>query len=62
MYFGKINFYKAITRSFGDFNLKNKVIFKLYKGVSVDPFVKKIELRLINKYLIIASDGVWDVI
>jgi serine/threonine protein phosphatase PrpC len=28
----------------------------------VEPTIKKTELRMINKYLIVASDGVWDVI
>jgi serine/threonine protein phosphatase PrpC len=32
------------------------------KGLTVEPFIKRVELRIINKFVVIASDGVWDVI
>lgn len=60
--FWYLNLKQAITRAFGDHSLKNKVIINVKKGLTVDPFVKKQELRMINKYVIIASDGIWDVI
>ena len=30
--------------------------------MTAEPFIKKIELRKIHKYIVVASDGVWDVI
>lgn len=48
--FGQFN----ITRSFGDAALK--------KWVISEPFVKKVSLTDNDKYVIIASDGLWDVI
>ncbi len=44
----------AITRAFGDHALKKD-------GVIPNPFINKHVLRPFDKYLIIASDGVWDV-
>ncbi len=32
-----------------------------FKGVICTPHLKKTELRLIHKYLVLASDGLWDV-
>lgn len=43
----------AITRAFGDHSLKKD-------GVSAKPFIKKHVLRSSDKYLVVASDGVWD--
>lgn len=45
----------AITRSFGDYALKNY-------GVCPLPFVSKNIIQEEDKYLVIASDGVWDVV
>lgn len=45
----------AVTRAFGDLDLKTQ-------GVSNKPDLKIIELTKDYKYLIIASDGLWDVI
>jgi serine/threonine protein phosphatase PrpC len=45
----------AVTRAFGDFSLKKA-------GLTAVPDIKKIELRLTHKYLIIGSDGLWDFI
>ncbi len=44
----------AVTRAFGDGD------FKKY-GVCAQPYISKTEIRLIHKYLIVASDGLWDV-
>lgn len=44
----------AITRAFGDHFLKKD-------GVIAKPTVSKHILRPVDKYLIIATDGVWDV-
>lgn len=43
----------AITRAFGDHSLKRD-------GVIAKPYIKKHILRSSDKYLIVASDGVWD--
>ncbi len=43
----------AITRAFGDHSLKKD-------GVIAKPYIKKHILRSTDKYLVIASDGVWD--
>ena len=51
---GRIEGQLLITRAFGDWELKNF-------GVSCIPHIKKIELSKDDKYVIIASDGVWDV-
>ena len=45
----------ALTRALGDHSLKKY-------GVVSTPFINKIELKESDKYIIIASDGVWDVI
>ena len=44
----------AITRAFGDFNLKSK-------GVIVEPFIKRLKIPK-DSILVMASDGIWDVI
>ena len=44
----------AVTRAFGDHSLKNA-------GLIVTPFINKHVMRPFDQYLIIASDGVWDV-
>ena len=51
---GRIEGQLLITRAFGDWELKNY-------GVSCIPHIKKVELHKEDKYIIIASDGVWDV-
>ena len=43
----------AITRAFGDHSLKKE-------GVIAKPYIKKHILRSSDKYLVVASDGVWD--
>jgi serine/threonine protein phosphatase PrpC len=45
----------AVTRAFGDHSLSDQ-------GLVCTPFVTRIELRVIHKWLIVASDGLWDVI
>ena len=45
----------AVTRAFGDFAFKSH-------GVVAVPSIKRIELRMIHKYIVLASDGIWDVI
>lgn len=45
----------AVARAFGDYSLKNE-------GVTASPYVRKHFLRPFDKYLIIATDGVWDVL
>lgn len=43
----------AVTRAFGDFPLKKT-------GLTVVPEIKKMEIRLSHKYLVVGSDGLWD--
>lgn len=45
----------AITRAFGDHALKKD-------GVIATPSIKKHLLRPSDRFLVIASDGIWDVI
>ncbi len=48
----------AVSRAFGDFNLKNQ-------GLTAIPYIKVYDLdisNLENSYIVIASDGVWDVL
>ena len=52
---GRVGGSLAITRAFGDHSLKKD-------GVIAKPFIKKHVLRSSDKYLVIASDGVWDVL
>lgn len=65
---GRLEGVLALSRAFGDCNLKKNVKYrkknKKFKqqGLICTPFINTIELRLIHKYLILASDGVWDVI
>jgi len=47
----------AITRALGDFDFKDEVA-----GLSNIPYVSRNELRSDDKYCIVASDGLWDVI
>jgi len=47
----------AITRSLGDYNYKTKE-----SGLISEPFIKKVVLENTDKYLIMGSDGIWDVI
>ena len=51
---GRIEGQLIVSRAFGDWELKKY-------GVSCIPHIKKIELKKDDKYVIIASDGVWDV-
>jgi serine/threonine protein phosphatase PrpC len=43
----------AVTRAFGDVTLKNH-------GLISKPDVKRVPIRLHHKYVIVASDGLWD--
>ncbi|EGR31339.1 protein phosphatase 2c, putative [Ichthyophthirius multifiliis] len=45
----------AVSRAFGDHGLSNF-------GVICLPDCNRIELRIIHKYLVLASDGLWDVV
>ena len=45
----------AVTRAFGDHALKKD-------GVIAKPYINKHVLRTCDKFLVIASDGVWDVL
>ena len=43
----------AVTRAFGDHSLKNS-------GLIAVPHIVKYNLKPFDKFLVIASDGVWD--
>ncbi|KRX07971.1 Protein phosphatase 2C (PP2C)-like domain [Pseudocohnilembus persalinus] len=45
----------AVTRALGDLDLKTE-------GVIITPDIKKIELEKDDNFIIIASDGLWDVV
>lgn len=45
----------AVSRAFGDHSLRQF-------GVIATPEVLRMELRVIHKYIVIASDGLWDVV
>jgi protein phosphatase PTC1 len=47
----------AITRSLADFSMK-----KNFNGLSIIPHIDKVEITVQDIYLIVASDGLWDVI
>ena len=42
----------AVSRSFGDFNLKSK-------GLSAEPYINKVKADQ-GDYVVVATDGVWD--
>lgn len=52
---GRVGGLLAVTRAFGDFGLKQTGC-----GLIVKPDVHKIEVRLSHKYIVAASDGLWD--
>lgn len=45
----------AVSRAFGDFEFKSR-------GLISEPDLVRIELKHIHKWLIVASDGLWDVV
>ena len=45
----------AVTRAFGDHSLKKD-------GVIAKPYINKLILKSCDKFLVVASDGVWDVL
>jgi len=53
--FDRVGGVLAVSRSFGDHELSRF-------GVTAIPDIMKIDLRVIHKYLVIASDGLWDVV
>jgi len=57
--FGRLGGTLSVTRAFGDFEFKepkSKANF-----VTSKPFINKIELTPAHKFLVLASDGLWDV-
>jgi serine/threonine protein phosphatase PrpC len=51
---GRLGGLLAITRAFGDIALKKNM------GLIARPEVKKVEIRLNHRFVIVASDGLWD--
>ena len=45
----------AVSRAFGDHSLSDQ-------GVICSPYINRVELRLIHKWVVVASDGLWDVV
>lgn len=52
---GRVGGQLAVSRAFGDYSLKKE-------GVTAIPYVRKHFMRPFDKFLIIATDGVWDVL
>jgi len=52
--YGRVEGILAVTRAFGDFALK--------PSVSVKPFISRTVAKLMHKFLIVASDGLWDTV
>ncbi len=50
---GRVGGVLSVTRSLGDFELVDL-------GVSNSPELKKVELRLSHRWVVVASDGLWD--
>jgi protein phosphatase 1L len=55
MMYNRVGGVLAVTRALGDFSLKSF-------GVTSTPFLKSLEIRIIHKYIVVASDGLWDVV
>ena len=51
----RLNGKLEITRGFGDFAMKSK-------GLTCEPFINKIVLSESDKFVILCTDGVWDVV
>ena len=52
---GRVYGQLMLSRAFGDWELKNY-------GVSCEPHVARIDIEEDDKYIVIASDGVWDIL
>ena len=50
---GRINSVLAVSRAFGDFALET--------WISSEPYIEKVEIQSSDEFLILACDGVWDV-
>lgn len=53
MFCGRVGAQLAVTRAIGDHNLKRD-------GVIATPTIKRLLIKPKDKWLIIATDGVWD--
>jgi serine/threonine protein phosphatase PrpC len=58
---GRVGGQLAITRALGDLAFKTIVFFYLIKGASNIPEIQEFEINEHTPFLIIASDGLWDV-
>ena len=52
---GRLNGKLEVTRGFGDFAMKSK-------GLTCEPFINKIVLNESDKFVVLCTDGVWDVV
>lgn len=50
----------ALSRAFGDFAFKDQSILPENQAITVVPDVKKVELTPLDEFVIVACDGVWD--
>lgn len=55
MYNNRVAGTLAVTRALGDLNLKKE-------GLSNEPYVSSFEISAKTRYLIMATDGLWDVV
>jgi protein phosphatase 1L len=60
--YGRVLGELGVTRAFGDINYKHPHNKGNADFVSVQPHIKVIDLQPCDEFLIMASDGLWDVV
>lgn len=60
--YGMVSGELAVTRSFGDINFKHPRNKGSADFVSVRPHIRAIDLQPHDEFLILATDGLWDVL
>jgi len=60
--YGRVSGELAVTRAFGDINFKHPHNKGKADFVSVQPHIRVIDLQPHDEFLILASDGLWDVL
>lgn len=62
MTYGRVSGELAVTRSFGDIQYKHPHNKASADFVSVLPHIRVLDLQPSDEFLILASDGLWDVL